>query len=164
MAFGCRSLVDGLTVLVIGGVCFVGSAVTLMPDVKPGRNEIRLAQAWIDVRMIRDATIAEGQLSFGDRSQEDPWGEPYWLEKGREGTIQIVSSGPNGTSPENGFDNDDIHSDMTASPAKPVSDRRNRQWLLALTVPVVAWTVLSRLYLKTRRKPDEADYVYSHDR
>ncbi|MDA0588911.1 MAG: hypothetical protein O2820_14050 [Planctomycetota bacterium] len=74
MASGCRSLVDFLTALVIGGVCFVASALTLTPDVKPGRNEVRLAQAWIDVRCIRDATIAEGRLSFGDRSPEDPWG------------------------------------------------------------------------------------------
>ena len=144
MASGCRPLVDFLTVLVIGGVCFVVSALTLTPNVKPGRNEIRLAQTWIDVRCIRDATVAEGQLSFGDRSPEDPWGEPYWLEPGRGGKPRIVSSGPNGTSPDGGLDEDDIHSDMADSPTKPISDRRNRQWLLALAAPVAAFaSVLS---------------------
>lgn len=164
MASGGRSLVDFLTVLVIGGVCFVVYALTLMPALEPGRNEIRLAQAWIDVRCIRDATVAEGQLNFGDRSQEDPWGEPYWLEQGRGGKPRIVSSGPNGTSPDGGLDGDDIHSGMTDSPAKPISDRRNRQCLLALAAPFAVWLLLSRLYFRTRRRPDEPDYVYSHDR
>ena len=164
MASGCRSLVDFLTALVIGGVCFVVSALTLMPDLEQGRNEVRLAQAWIDVRCIRDATIAEGQLSFGDRSPEDPWGEPYWLEPGRGGKPRIVSSGPNGTSPDGGLDEDDIHSGMTVSPTKPISDRRNRQWLLALAAPFAAWLLLLHLYFRTRRRPAEPDYVYSQDR
>lgn len=164
MASGCLSLVRFLTMLVNGGVCFVVSALTLMPELEQGQNESRLAQAWTDVRCIRDATIAEGQLSFGDLSPEDPWGQPYWLVPGRGGKPRIVSSGPNGTSPDDGLDEDDVHSDMTDSPTKPISDRRNRQWLLALAAPVAAWLLLLGLYFRTRRRPDEPDYVYSHDR
>lgn len=158
MASGCGSFVDGLTVLVIGGVCFVVSALTLMPDLEQGRYEARLAQAWIDVRVICDATVDEGRLSFGDRSQEDPWGEPYWLEPGRDGKPRIVSSGPNGISPDSRLDEDDIHSDMTVSPTKPISDRRDRQWLLALAAPIAAWIGLSCLYFLSRRRKTDADY------
>jgi hypothetical protein len=164
MASGCRSLVDGLTVLVIGGVCFVVAALTWLPNMEQGQNEARLAMAWVDTQCIRDASIAEGQLSYGDRSKTDPWGEPYRLESDEDGTIRIVSSGPNGNSLEDGFDEDDIHSDMPASRAGAMLRRKQWQLMFTLAVAVAAWLLLSCLYLKSRRKPVEPDYVYSHDR
>ncbi|MBX3449943.1 MAG: hypothetical protein KF777_10310 [Planctomycetaceae bacterium] len=104
-----------------------------LPPLDQGRQEARFAQAYSQARAIQ-----QGQLSA---ETLDPWGSPYLIIEGKETIIRVVSSGPNGTSHANGFD-DDIWSDMTEPPHRRFERARN--WRLALTFALAAspWLIV----------------------
>ena len=163
METGCRRFVDLVTILVLGGLCLIVSALTLMPSPEQGQREARLAVTFHKVQQIERRLPANAQPG-PIPDQEDVWGHVYWLEIDEKGDRKVVSAGPNGVSPEGSFDADDIHSRMKESPALPIARRKQLQFLLALAVALAAWILLTWLYLKPRRKSDEPDYVYSHER
>ena len=53
--------------------------------------------------------------------------------------------------PLTGTDDDDIYSDMPASPMKAIVARKNQQLLVALGVTAGTWVFLAWLYLRYRR-------------
>ena len=160
---GCRRFVDFVTILVLGGLCLVGSALTLMPSPEQGQHEARLAHTWLEVQRIERELPADTQPG-PIPDEEDVWGHAYWLEIDAKGDRRIVSAGENGVSPEDGYDEDDIHSSMSESPSRPIARRKQLQFLFAFAMALAAWILLTWLYLKSRQKPVEPDYVYSHER
>ncbi len=163
MESGCRRFVDFVTILVLGGLCLIGSALTLMPSPEQGQHEARLAVTYLEAQRIERELPKD--LSPGPiPDEEDVWGNAYWLEVDSKGERRVVSAGRNGVSPESGFDDDDIHSAMSESPSQPITRRKQLQFLFALAVALVGWILVSWLYLKSRQRPVEPDYVYSHEK
>ena len=163
METGCRRFVDLVTILVLGGLCLIVSALTLMPSPEQGQTEARLAFTFHKVQQI-ERELPAGAQSGPIPDEEDAWGHAYWLEVDAKGNRQVVSAGPNGVSPEGSFDADDIHSRMKESPSQPIAQRKQLQFLVAFAVALAAWILLTRLNLKSRQMPDEPEYVYSHER
>ena len=163
METDCRRFVDFVEILFLGVLCLIVSALTLMPSPEQGRTETRLVVTYHCVQQIERELPADTQPG-PIPDVEDVWGHAYWLEVDAKGNRRVVSVGRNGISPEDGFDEDDIHSGMSESPPKPIARRKQLQFLLAFVVALAAWILLTRLYLKFRQKPVEPDYVYSHER
>lgn len=163
MESGCRRFVDLVTILVLGGLCLVGSVLTLIPSPEQGQHEARLAHTFLQVQRI-DRELSAESPPGPIPDEEDVWGNAYWLEVDAKGDRRIVSAGRNGISPDGEFDADDIHSGMSESPSQPIARRKQLQFLLAFGVALAGWILLTWLYLKTRQKPVEPDYVYSHER
>lgn len=163
MQTDCRRIADALTVLVFGGLCLVVSALTLLPPVEQGRREARVAQTWIRVRQIQRDLPVDARI--GPIPHEvDPWGNPFQAEQSGNGGLQVISPGPDGATPDNGLDEDDISSDMQESPSLPVSRRRNWQLVSVLVTTLGSWGLLSWLYLRKRRRVNEPDYIDSRER
>jgi len=89
--------------------------------------------------------------SFSELPTHDVWGQPFRFSKADENLTRVTSSGPNGVSPESGFDADDIYSDMPASPADPILSRIRRHMILATGIAFSAWLLLIRAYRRSRR-------------
>jgi hypothetical protein len=143
-AFSLSKLAD---ILVLGGIFFV-LFLFLMPDVEESRNEARLAHTWNEVRRIRDSTpLPEFEVVSGER---DIWGQPYRIQPLPDGTVRVVSAGPNGIT--NSLDTDDISSDMAESPVRPIKRAKHRQFLLAFGSTFGGWLLASLLIVRRARR------------
>jgi len=60
------------------------------------------------------------------------------------------SSGPNASFGEDGFDEDDIYSDMPDSPLRPMYTRKKFEANLAILVGTMTWLLLTIVYLLPR--------------
>lgn len=54
---------------------------------------------------LDDLTVDNGRGNIADVVPDDPWGNPYEYSTGNDGTFEIFSVGPNGSS----HDDDDIY-------------------------------------------------------
>jgi hypothetical protein len=104
------------------------------PPLKPGRQEVRLAKAYLQARAIQQGRLPVETL--------DSWESPYRIVRNQGTIVRVVSAGPNTTSPTNGFDDDDIWSDMDEPPHRRFMRARN--WRLVLTFALAAspWLIV----------------------
>ncbi len=77
----------------------------------------------------------------------DPWGQRYRLIVLPGGESRVLSCGPNMATGGDKMDNDDIYSDMPVSPMKPFQQRRRRDLLVAIVVPLCCWVLGAAIYL-----------------
>ena len=145
------TIVDGLCII---GIVVLGLLLTLflLPPLEASRGHTRKAQAWITTRQLAaESDEARRELLL---AEPDPWGQPYQVFVQPDGSIRAVSSGPNMTSPEAGFDEDDIYSDMPRSPNAAADLRHSFRFLFALGAGATLWIVLSLKYVGSRcREP-----------
>ena len=144
---------DVFAVLGIGLACFV-LFLLLLPNIEHSVSEVRIAKAYHDVRQISDAhcRTPSPDLSTTEAIPDtDPWGKPYRVVRINEQKVRALSSGPNMSSPEVGLDGDDIYSDMPVSPMAPIYAEKNRQFLIAFSVSVGLWLLLSAIHVRSRR-------------
>lgn len=144
-----RWAVDLIVVLGIGLLC-LPILILLLPDLDEGRTEARMAQAYRDVQRLRDSLAAETLATAEVLSDRDPWDQPYRALPLKDRGVRVVSSGPNQTSPVDGLDEDDIYSDMPASPTAAIIARKHRQLVAALGIAAGAWVLFAALYLRSR--------------
>ncbi len=153
------SAADVLTIVALGGVCLMLSAVTMPPVIKPGSTEVRLSHTWHQVRELHDehfqgpASI-EGESSTKSLEETDVWDEPFRVLT-RDGHVRVVSAGPDGILTADGTGGDDIHSDMTTSPAAPGRAARERRLQLHGVLTLAGWFTLSWVYLRFGRAERE---------
>jgi hypothetical protein len=76
----------------------------------------------------------------------DPWGQPYRITKSTENGLIVASNGPNQTTPDSGFDHDDIYSNMDRSPIETIYRYKRWRLMAALSMPVI-WLVGTIAYL-----------------
>jgi len=139
-------IVDGLKLLGITAFSLMLTAF-LLPPLEEGREHARKTQARIMARRL--ASEVDG-LSWESVSDElDPWGQPYRVVSRPAGGVRVISSGPNGTSPGDELDADDIYSDMPQSPNAAEDRRHHFRMLFALGVGAAVWIGL--LILRTRQ-------------
>lgn len=139
---------DVFAVLGIGVLCFP-IMVLLLPNFEQARSEARISMAYHDVRRL--SRPAAGQSSPSNETPEmDPWGKPYQMSLLGDDRFRVSSSGPNMISPDTGFDEDDIFSDMPTSPLTPFRIQKKRQFLIAIGSMLATWTLLLILYLRSR--------------
>lgn len=113
------------------------------------RAHARLAMTY---RYVCKLSVADrDDPSFSELPTHDVWGQPFQFSKTDEDLTRVMSSGPNGVSPESGFDADDIYSDMPASPMDPIEARLRRQMIVATGIAFSAWLLLIRAYRRSRR-------------
>lgn len=124
-----------------------------LPPLDQGREEARFAQAYSQARAIQ-----QGQLSA---ETLDPWGSPYLIIEGQETIIRVVSSGPNGTSHANGFE-DDIWSDMAEPPHRRFERARNWRVVLTLALAASPWLFVVVRRISGRRR-DRYTYLPTYD-
>lgn len=105
-----------------------------LPPLDQGREEARFVQAY-----LQTLAIQKGQLSA---ETLDPWGSPYRTTEDEGTIIRVGSPGPNTTSPTNGFDNDDIWSDMTDPPHLRFERTRQRRLVLSLVMAASPWLIV----------------------
>jgi len=146
------TVIDVVAVFSIGLVC-LPILMALMPYVEQSRTEARISKAYHDVRRLHESAVAGIPAPTITLPDRDPWGQPYRLVPLNGGHVRVLSSGPNMSSPATGTDDDDIYSDMPASPMKAIIARKNRQWLVALGVTAGTWVFLASLYMRYRRPP-----------
>ncbi len=134
-------------VLVIAGLGFgcLPLLIALGPDFKPARKEARIGQAYLEVRYRKSHASESAAYPL---PPADPWGQPYRLIKVKGKVVRVESSGPNMSSPDTGYDNDDIYTDMPESPLAPFRVERNRQLLIALGITAGTWIILTVVYLR----------------
>ena len=110
--------VDFCFILFLGAICLVSSVLLFAPNIEEARGEARASSAynWVKTRE-----------SLGT---EDPWGEPYLEKQLPDGSTHIFSKGPNRTSPETGFDDDDIYASMPEHPNAEIYRDKQRQWFV----------------------------------
>jgi hypothetical protein len=139
---------DGCAIVVLGVLCLVISAYYFAPNIEATRDEARAGQASNEVRVQHLVLNGIINGNIDELKQDDPWGEPYIVETLPDDTIQVMSTGPNKTTPESGFDDDDIYSGMPESPTAKFYRAKNRQWLFMLMIATVSWIVVSILWWK----------------
>ncbi|MDB4786579.1 MAG: hypothetical protein P8M30_16130 [Planctomycetaceae bacterium] len=139
---------DGCAIVVLGGLCLVVSAYYLMPNLEAARGEARAGMTYNEVRYQH--LVLNGIIDGDEHNPEknDPWGEPYITETLPDSTIQVMSKGPNKTTPESGFDDDDIYTGMPEHPNAAVYRAKKRQGIFMLLVATVSWITLSILWWK----------------
>lgn len=84
----------------------------------------------------------------------DPWENPYQVRRIGDGVIRVLSSGPNGQSPVEGIDEDDIYSGMPVSPVEKFRHQKRVQWWIALAESGGVFLVAVAAYLSLRRLPE----------
>lgn len=138
-----------LVVLGIGSACFL-IFLMLIPNIEASSTEARLTVAYYQVRRISEAyllTPSDELFTTHEIPEEDPWGQRYRLIEVDVEHVRALSCGPNMRTPEVGFDQDDIYSDMPESPVAPIHAAKKLQFTLAIGVSAVAWLLLSAGYL-----------------
>jgi len=143
-------ITDVAAVAGIGLICFP-LLLLLLPNLEASRTEVRISQAYMEVRRIHQSVVHEPQVPMEALPVRDPWGQPYRHVALDGDHLRVVSSGPNMSSPPTGTDDDDVYSDMPASPTLAITARKNRQWLIALAVTAVCWAFLAWLYMRYHR-------------
>ena len=143
-----REVIPKIAVVLGIGVFCLPILLLLMPYVEQSRTEARMAMTYLVVRRL-SASIAD-KSAGAPFPAVDFWGRPYQVQSLSNGTLRVLSSGPNRSTPTGSLDKDDIYSDIPESPIKPIQRQKQRQWLLALGTVVSAWIVLSALYLRSR--------------
>jgi len=135
-------------------VCAVSAAVCLalflliLPDFEETRTEARMGHAYREVHELADSIDLDPDSPILDMtSVVDPWGQPYHITK-TDGRILVICSGPNMSTPTNGLDNDDVHSDMDHSPTEALHAAKRRRLIFALSIPVI-WLICSIIYLRS---------------
>lgn len=143
-----------IDVLALLAIVALGLLLTLflLPPLEQSREQARKTQAWSITRQLAAETDEARRESM--LAEPDPWGQPYRVFVQQGGSIRAVSSGPNMTSPEEGFDEDDIYSDMPRSPNAAADFRHSIHLLFALGVGAAIWIALSVAYVGSRcREP-----------
>ena len=126
---------------IVAGLLFL----TLAPNIEENRLEARIGHTYRTVCKIAKTEIPDDTTPVVETKDTDPWGQPYRVMTTREGLI-VMSTGPNQSTLNSGFDNDDIYSTMTSSPIKSIHNAKRRQLLFALSIPVI-WLLGSIAYL-----------------
>jgi hypothetical protein len=107
-----------------------------MPPFEPSSQEARLIQAYMQVQEIKAGSLPVDTV--------DPWKARFRNSQDDHCQIvRVVSFGPNGSTGADGFDEDDIVSEMASPPHQAMI--RNRQFRLLATLIFSAspWLVLS---------------------
>lgn len=139
---------NGIAIAVMGFVSFAVMSFFFAPDIKETRSEARIGEAYRQV--CRIANPNPTNLEFDPLPDKDPWGQSYQLEMVNDQIVRVLSCGPNKSTPENGFDSDDIYSDMPVSPVSVIMREKNREWLIFAAISAAVWLLLSVSYLRTR--------------
>ena len=124
------------------------SAITLwfgMPNLEAGRHETRCAQAYIQAIQIKSEAISDETL--------DPWDREFHVRRNAGVIVVVASYGSNGVTGINGYDDDDVSTDMTHPPHKRISDRTQRQLLITLFVAFIPWGVSFFSSLRSSEDP-----------
>ena len=127
---------DFCIILFLGAVCLVSSVLLFAPNLEAARGETRTSTAYNGVRT---------RESLGT---DDPWGEPYPEKTLPDGSTHIFSKGSNTTSPETGFDKDDIYASMPEHPNAEIYRDKKRQWIMVLVIAGSSWLALSFLWFR----------------
>ncbi|MCH7729361.1 MAG: hypothetical protein IH991_23220 [Planctomycetes bacterium] len=145
------TITDVVSLLGIGMIC-LPLFFLLGPNIEASRTEARISMAYIDVLELRES-MANIEVTGAMRTLEDldPWGQPYRLVRIDRQQVRVLSSGPNTSFSPESVDDDDIYSDMAASPIKAISDRKRRELFIALTATMGCWGLLGWLYVRKRR-------------
>lgn len=125
----------------------------LMPYLEQSQTEARLAQTFNEVRRISLEFGAKDVPQTNDQTEisgTDLWGMPYQFSRIDDGQVRVMSTGPNMSTTESGFDEDDIYTDMPVSPTVPIQARKNRQFLLAFAAWGAAWLFFCVIYSRLR--------------
>ncbi len=105
--------------------------IMLMPGPLQSRQVSRIAQAFSDVRRLRDEHASKTSQETVQLSEADPWGTTYRLESNENQPVRVRSAGPDRMFEENGTESDDIYSEMPVSSMEPFRNRRAREWAQA---------------------------------
>lgn len=135
---------------IVAGLLFFA----LAPNIEENRLEARIGHAYRTVCEIAKSEIADDITPAVDTDNADPWGQPYRVMRTREGLI-VMSTGPNQSTLNSGFDDDDIYSAMTNSPIECIHNAKRRQLLFALSIPVI-WLLCSIAYLTINTRTESS--------
>lgn len=105
------------------------------PNFEQSRQESRCANAFIQAQQIKAGALPLDTV--------DPWGMPFENSKDDEGRLVVTSLGANMSTVTNGFDDDDISSDMSSPPHKKMLRSKQRQLLSTLILSGSPWLLLS---------------------
>jgi hypothetical protein len=70
-------LIDGCTIVVLGGLCLVISVYFFFPNVESSVGEVRVGAAYNEVIYQQQILSGVIEVNKNDPDQNDPWGEPY---------------------------------------------------------------------------------------
>jgi len=120
--------------------------VSICPAIEENRLEARIGYTYYQVREIAEANVGKTLSDFENLELgNDPWEQPYLVAESDEGW-RVISAGPNQVTPEEGLDDDDIHSDMASSPSDAIFAAKQFRLLIALSLPVI-WFLFTVFYL-----------------
>jgi hypothetical protein len=122
------------------------------PFLEESRGESRAIQAYLVARQIQErvkAAAPEGTLL----NELDPWGNRYQLRPAGDGRFLVLSSGSNGHSPPEGFDEDDVYTGMPVPPSQRIRRQKRLQWLSSLLKTATIFLLAVIAYLSLRRIP-----------
>lgn len=105
------------------------------PNLEQSRQESRCAHAFIQAQQIKAGTLPLDTV--------DPWGMPFENSKDAEGRLVVTSLGANMSTVTNGFDDDDVSSDMSFPPHKMMLRSKQRQLLSTLILSGSPWLLRS---------------------
>ncbi|MEZ6052196.1 MAG: hypothetical protein R3C02_12515 [Planctomycetaceae bacterium] len=141
-------IVKFLTITVLGGLSFV-VLLMLAPNIEQSLSESRISHAYNQVRYLADPHSSDSDDGLGP--PVDPWGQPYQFVNDEDRIVRVVSFGPNMSSPADGFDDDDIYSDMPKSPMEAIKREKNLHWLFAFGISIATWILLTIAFLRSTR-------------
>ncbi|OAI57921.1 hypothetical protein AYO47_00065 [Planctomyces sp. SCGC AG-212-M04] len=144
---------DRLAIIGLGLLC-LPLLFELGPFIEESRGEARAIQAYNLARQLQ--TQADRvRADAPDKLEElDPWGNPFQVRHAGDGAVRVVSGGPNGQSPVEGIDADDIYADMTDPPAVRIHRQKRMQWWIALGETGGVFLLAVAIYLWSRRIPE----------
>ena len=92
-----------IDVLALASIAILGLLLTLflLPPLEQSRDHVRRTQAWHDTRKIAAELDEVRRKSL--LAEPDPWRQPYRVLDQQDGSVRVVSSGPNMTSPATGM-------------------------------------------------------------
>lgn len=128
-----------LTALGFGLVSFP-VLLLLAPNIEMNRGDFRRIQAFYQTRIYAESDPSEIDTHF--YPETDPWGKPLRIVEVENEVARVISSGPNMSSPESGFDEDDIYNDMTDPPPREIYSRIAREWRIAFGMCFATWLFL----------------------
>jgi len=137
-----------LAILAFGAVGLLLCA-GLLPPLDQGRTEARSVYAYHQtLKLSKTVAATDTEVVL---SEVDPFGQPFRVIPLPDGRARVLSSGPNGTTP----DADDITSDMPESPGHPYARKRNRQFLIAFGAGGFFWLACCVLWFRSRPSDDD---------